>query len=106
MPGGFLKKLGTASCGITGTLVAVALVCAETGRDRSEPISTSAATSATNVTTLAGVSERVRRRFMATASRDNSRCSDEKTFANLYELSGGFNSRAGAKATFLLESAN
>ena len=33
MPGGFLKKLGTASCGITGTLVAVALLCADTGRE-------------------------------------------------------------------------
>src|SRR6185295_6048812 len=28
MPGGFLKKLGTDSCGITGTLVAVAFVWA------------------------------------------------------------------------------
>jgi hypothetical protein len=31
-----LKKLGTASCGITGTLVAVAFVCADTGRKVSE----------------------------------------------------------------------
>src|SRR5687768_13514484 len=30
MPGGFLKKFGTASCGITATLVAVALVWATT----------------------------------------------------------------------------
>src|SRR5580765_2227473 len=31
MPGGFLKKLGTASCAITGTSVAVARLCAESG---------------------------------------------------------------------------
>src|SRR6185503_10077293 len=31
MPGGFLKKLGTDSCGITGTLVAVAFVWAASG---------------------------------------------------------------------------
>ena len=36
MPGGFLKKLGTASCGMTGTLVAVALVWAATGLKQSE----------------------------------------------------------------------
>src|SRR4029079_18456419 len=63
MPGGFLKKLGTASCGITGMLVAVALLCADTGRESGANISDSAPTIATRV------SENVRHRFIAATSR-------------------------------------
>src|SRR5262245_34779953 len=45
MPGGFLKKFGTASWGITGTLVAVALVWAATGvKGTDDPTTTTAAT--------------------------------------------------------------
>src|SRR4029077_12596494 len=63
MPGGFLKKLGTASCGITGMLVAVALLCADTGRESGANIRDSAPTIATRV------SENVRHRFIAATSR-------------------------------------
>src|SRR4051812_49338896 len=63
MPGAFLKKLGTASCGITGTFVAVALLCADTGRESGASSSDSAPTTATSV------SENVRLRFIAATSR-------------------------------------
>src|SRR5262245_26090858 len=44
MPGGFLKKLGTDSCGMTGTSVAVARLCAPIGITISEAAHASAAT--------------------------------------------------------------
>src|SRR4030095_12211817 len=63
MPGGFLKKLGTASCGITGTLVAVARLCAATlGTSRVD------APARTTATTMA--IEMLRWRFMRPPERE------------------------------------
>src|SRR5687767_3142863 len=55
MPGGFLKKSGTAWCGMTGTLVASALVCAASGSrgiDTVPPRTTAATDHATHFINL------------------------------------------------------
>src|SRR5262245_37478978 len=61
MPGGFLKKLGTASCGMPGTSVGVARVCAATRSYRDGRLLTR-----TSATTNQGK----RRVMMASASHD------------------------------------
>src|SRR6185436_254364 len=63
MPGGFLKKLGTASCGITGTLVAVARLCAAT-------LGTSSVEAPARTTATTRAREMLRWRFMRPPERE------------------------------------